>query len=52
MSHCPDLYILSTLACQLSECLTEEELELLAANLKALGEMLDVVAARQAICKK
>ena len=52
MNHCSDLYVLSALACQLSEFLAEEELEFLAANLKALGEMLDVAAARQAVCKK
>lgn len=52
MTNCSDLYLLSTIACKLSECLTDEELELLSANLQALGEMLDVIAARKAICKK
>ena len=47
MKNCSNLYFLSTIACQLSECLTEQELELLAANLKALGEMLEVISVQQ-----
>lgn len=47
MKNCTDLYFLSTIACKLSECLSEEELELLAANLKALGEMLELMSIRQ-----
>lgn len=52
MNHCTDLYFLSTIACKLSEYLTEDEIELLSANLKALGEMLELISVRQAICKK
>lgn len=52
MNDCSDLYILSTIACKLSECLTEEELAILSANLVALGDMLEVVLARQAVCNK
>ena len=51
-NNCCDLYFLSTIACQLSECLTEEELELLGASLRALGELLDVILARQAACRE
>jgi len=51
-ADCTDLYFLSALACKLSECLTEDELELLAANLQALGELLDVVLARRTMCTK
>lgn len=47
MKNCSSLYFLSTIACQLSECLTEKEIELLAANLKALGEMLEVISVQQ-----
>lgn len=49
MNHGCDLYFLSAVACQLSECLAGEELELLAVHLKALGEMLEVISARQKI---
>lgn len=47
MNNCTNLYFLSTIACQLSECLTEEEIELLAAKLRALGEMLEVISIQQ-----
>ena len=47
MNHCSNLYFLSTIACQLSECLTEKEIEILAASLKALGEMLEVISVQQ-----
>ncbi len=52
MNACSDLYVLSTIACQLSEHLTKEEMELLSANLKALGEMLEVISTRQVVCRK
>ena len=42
MGTCLDLYFLSTIACKLSECLSEEELEQLAVYFRALGEMLEV----------
>ena len=47
MNDCSSLYFLSTIACQLSECLTEEELELLASKLKVLGEMLELMSVQQ-----
>lgn len=49
-SNCQSLYILSTIACQLTECLDEEELEVLSADLKTLGEMLESLIARKAKC--
>ncbi|MGN0203086.1 MAG: DUF6774 domain-containing protein [Coprococcus sp.] len=48
---CSDLYLLSTLACRLAECLDNDELSVLATSLTALGDMLEVVIARQAACK-
>lgn len=48
MNNCPNLYLLSTIACQLSECLTEDEIELLASNLKVLGEMLELISVQRA----
>ena len=47
---CSDLYFLSTIACQLSQCLTEEELALLSADLATLSDMLASILARQAFC--
>ena len=52
MKGCVDLYLLSTIACDLAKCLTEDELTLLAVNLTTLGDMLAVLATRQAICSK
>lgn len=51
MNNCADLYFLSTIACKLSECLSEDELSILATSLTALGDMLGVIIARQAACK-
>lgn len=51
-NNCSDLYLLSTIACQLSECLTKEELELLAVSLTALGDILGVILARQSACEE
>ena len=47
MNNCPNLYLLSLIACQLAECLSSDELSVLAANLTALGDMLAVIQARQ-----
>lgn len=51
MNSCTNLYFLSTLACKLAECFTEEELAVLSADLMALGDMLASVLAHQALCK-
>ena len=40
MYNCQNLYLLSSLACQLSNCLNEKELEILAAELTVLGDMI------------
>ncbi len=46
-----DLYLLSTLACRLAECLDDDELSVLAASLTALGDMLEVIISRKAACR-
>ncbi|MGM9937770.1 MAG: hypothetical protein ACI38A_10530 [Candidatus Ornithomonoglobus sp.] len=51
MNSCTDLFTLSAIACKLSECLSEDELAVLSANLMALGDMLEVVLARRAACR-
>lgn len=51
MNCCSNLYFLSSLACKLSECLDEDELSVLSADLVALGDMLESILARQAACK-
>lgn len=52
MNTCSNLYFLSAIACNLSECLSEEELVVLSADLVALGEMLETVLARREICRR
>lgn len=49
MNNCTDLFFLSTIACKLSECLSSDELSILAANLTALGDLLAVTVARQSL---
>ena len=51
MSNCQNLYILSTIACQLVECLSEEEAEVLSADLSTLSDMISSILARQALCE-
>ncbi|MCI6121447.1 DUF6774 domain-containing protein [Bariatricus sp. SGI.161] len=51
MNDCVDLYFLSTIACKLSECLSDDELSIMAASLTALGDMLAVITARRDSCK-
>ena len=49
-SHCANLFYLSALACKISECLTDDELSVLAADLTVLADMLSSVSARQSVC--
>lgn len=51
-TNCTNLYFLSTIACQLETCLTEKELEWLAVNLKALGELLELAFIQQTSCRE
>lgn len=51
-SKCSNLYVLSTLACQVSECLNEEELRRLSADLTTLGYMIESLLAHQSECEK
>lgn len=51
MNNCTNLYFLSTVACQLSECLDRKELETLSADLTALGYMLESLLAHQSACE-
>ena len=48
---CANLFYLSTISCQLSECLSTDELTLLAADLVVLSDMLANLAARKSICE-
>lgn len=48
---CSNLYLLSTIACQLTECLDEKELKVLSTDLTALGYMIESLTAHQSTCK-
>lgn len=50
MTPCQNLYFLSTIACKLSECLTEEELAELSADLVVLSDMLANILAHKESC--
>lgn len=52
MNRCANLYLLSTLACQLAECLSDEDLAILSADLVVLSDMLANLLARKAACEK
>lgn len=51
MQNCCNLLVLSTIACQLAEILSDEELEVLSADLVALGDMLASILTRKSICR-
>lgn len=50
MSECSSVYFLSTIACSISKCLSEDELTILSADLVTLGGLLDSIATRQTVC--
>ncbi len=50
MPDCTNLYFLSAIACQLSECMSGEEFEKLTSDLMALGYMLENISARKNNC--
>ena len=50
-NNCQNLYILSSIACQLAECVDEKELEILSADLTALGYLIESLLAHQSACE-
>ena len=52
MNKCCNLYFLSTVACELSKCLSESELAVLSADLVVLGDMLANIIAKEALCNE
>ena len=51
INNCSNLYILSTIACQLANCMSEEELIAFSADLVVLGDMLANIVAQNNRCK-
>ncbi|MGN0169135.1 MAG: DUF6774 domain-containing protein [Lachnospiraceae bacterium] len=50
MENCSNLFYLSTIACKLSQCLSEKELAVLSADLVTLSDMLANLLAHQELC--
>lgn len=50
MKNCCNLYLLSTIACQLAECMSTDELTSLSADLVVLGDMLANIIAKDTVC--
>ena len=48
--NCSNLFTLSAIACQLAECMSENELNILSADLTTLADMLESIIARQTAC--
>lgn len=51
MKNCTNLYLLSSIACQLAECLDEKELEALSKDLTVMGYMIESLLAHKSECK-
>ncbi|ABX40741.1 DUF6774 domain-containing protein [Lachnoclostridium phytofermentans] len=51
MSSCTDILLISSVACRIAECLDDNELALLAADLLFLSDALNAIAVRRAVCK-
>ena len=52
MTSCNNLYLLSTIAYKLADCMSEEELTALSADLVVLGDMLANIIAQNIRCQK
>lgn len=51
MENCCNLYLLSTVACKLAECLSERELTKLSSDLVVLSDMLANLVAHKVECE-
>lgn len=49
MNSCTDVLLITTLACQIAECLTDSELAQLAADTLLLSDALNAIAVRRTI---
>lgn len=49
MSYCCDVLLISTLACQIADCLDDDELSLFAADILLLSDALSAIAVRRSI---
>ena len=49
MGYCCDLLFITTLACQIADCLNDNELSILAADIDLLSDSLSAIAVRRSI---
>lgn len=49
MSSCCDILFISTLACQIADCLDDDELSLLAADTTLLSDALNAISVRRSV---
>ena len=52
MNNCSNLLYLSAIACQLAECLSDEEIAVLSSDLVVLSDMLANILARKTASEK
>lgn len=52
INNCSNLYLLSAAACQLGECLEDEELERLSSDLRTLGYLIENMIIHKIKCEK
>ena len=52
MKNCSNLIFLSTLACRLADCLSDEAVAILSADLVVLSDMLANINTRKGSCEK
>ncbi|WP_408643065.1 DUF6774 domain-containing protein [Lacrimispora aerotolerans] len=50
MNNCCDVLFISSLACQIADCLNDDELSILAADTLLLSDSLNAIAVRRSIC--
>lgn len=50
MSYCCNVLFISSLACQIADCLNDDELSILAADTLLLSDSLNAIAVRRSIC--
>ena len=51
MNSCSNLLFLSGVACQIAECLTDDELSIFSSDLVVLSDMLANILARRTACE-
>lgn len=51
MNFCSDILAISAISCHIAQCLSTDELSVLAADLSMLGDALNAIAARRSLAE-